>query len=395
MPFTNATNETDLDWLCLGIPETITGDLMKLDGLVVVERLQLWKVMEEQALQLTGAVDDDTVVEIGKLLGADYLVVGAFQKMGDILRLTARFVEAESGSIMKSAKITGRMDEVFDLQDQIVAELAVSLKKEAERIKDVILLIEQDPTLKAYKHFGEAMLLTAGRNYPGAVIELQAALKLDPTFEMARDRLSEVWWPLQAGNSWDYEVSMVDEGGSPTTTRKTVVATGRTELERRICMGLGSSPGTEPDNYYLVGNSGIALLGGRSMPGGVEEQNVIYSPARLLFPYKLGVGHTWETRSSAWLVEEARRSDPIPYHHAVLRMEPTEVPGVESLQCFVIQMDPLLPGSGESMIYWFSPGVGIVKSISGSELTIQPGESGKTTLLLKSFSFSSDITIRP
>jgi len=395
MPFTNATNDAGLDWLCLGIPETITGDLMKLNGLVVVERLQLWQVMEEQALQLTGAIDDAAVVEIGKLLGADYLVVGAFQKMGETLRLTARFVEAESGSVMQSAKITGSMDDVFDLQDQIVAELAVSLKKEADRLKDVIQLIEQDPTLKAYKQFGEAMLLTAGGDYPGAVSGLQAALRLDPAFEMARDRLAEVWWPLQTGNSWEYEISLVDEDGMQPAARQTLVATNRTEFERRICMGLGVSSGTGPDDFYMAGSSGIALLGSRFVSAGAEENSFVNSPARLLFPYKLSVGHSWETRSSAWLIVKEERSEPIQYRHAVVRMESIEVPGVGALPCFQIQMDPLLPGSGESMTWWFSPGVGIVKSVTRSEIRNRPGESTETTLLLKFFSFSSDITIQP
>ncbi|MFC1500005.1 CsgG/HfaB family protein [Candidatus Zixiibacteriota bacterium] len=395
MPFTNATNDAGLDWLCMGIPETITDDLLKLNGLVVVERLQLWKVMEEQALHLTGAVDDDTVVEIGKLLGADYLVVGAFQKMGATLRLTARFVEAESGSIMNSAKITGSMDDVFDLQDQIVSELAVSLRKEAARIKDVIQLVEQDPTLKAYRYFGEAMLLTAGRDYPGAVTGFQAALRLDPTFEMARDRLTEVWWPLQAGNSWEYEVSVVDQDESLTTTRQTMVATGRIEFERRLCLGLGSSSGTGPDAYYMVEDSGIALLGGQSIHEGAETQSLVFSPTRLLFPYKLRVGHYWETRSSAWLIEEEKRSEVVLYHHAVPRMETIEIPGVGGLECFLIQMDPLPPGSGGSITYWFAPGVGIVKSISDPEITERPGSGGETTRLLKSFSFSPDITIQP
>jgi len=176
MPFTNATNETALDWLSTGISETITGDLLTLGGFVVVERLQLWQVMEEQALQLTGAVDDETVIEIGKLLGADYLIVGAYQKMGNTLRLTARFVEAESGSIRESAKVTGRIDDVFDLQDQIVSNLAANLKQDEVETKAVLSLPDPTRSIDAFRHFGQATLLEAGRDYPGAIAELQAAL---------------------------------------------------------------------------------------------------------------------------------------------------------------------------------------------------------------------------
>ena len=79
MPFENTTNDPSLDWLSLGIPETLTNDLLAVKGIVMVERLQLRKVMEEQKLYLTGAVDSKTVVKVGKLVGANILVVGAFQ----------------------------------------------------------------------------------------------------------------------------------------------------------------------------------------------------------------------------------------------------------------------------------------------------------------------------
>lgn len=273
MPFTNATNETTLDWLCMGISETITSDLLTLGGLVVVERLQLWKVMEEQALQLTGAVDDETVVKIGKLLGADYLIVGAFQKMGDTLRLTARFVEAESGSIMQSTKITGRMDDVFDLQDQIVAELAVSLKRDAERTKDAISLADPTPSIDAFQHFGQAMLLEAGRDYPGAIAELQAALMLDPAFDMARERLADVWWPLQTGNSWEYELTVTGSDERGRVSGRTRRATGQTEFEGRACLALlteSTSPSVPlapgpVEQFFLKGRQGIEVLGDRMM----------------------------------------------------------------------------------------------------------------------------------
>lgn len=95
-----------------------------------------------------------------------------------------------------------------------------------------------------------------------------------------------------------------------------------------------------------------------------------------------------------WLVEEERGSGLIPYHHSVLRIESVEIPRVGPLQCFVIQMDPLIPGSGETEMYWFSPGVGIVRAVYGAPAKNLMEDSARRILLLKAFSFSSDITIR-
>ncbi len=394
MPFTNATNETDLDWLSTGISETITGDLLTLGGFVVVERLQLWQVMEEQALQLTGAVNDETVIKIGKLLGADYLIVGAFQKMGDTIRLTARFVEAESGSIKESAKVTGRIDDIFDLQDQIVSKLAVSLKRDETRTKAAISQSDPTGSIDAFRHFGQAMLLEAGRDYPGAIAELQAALALDSGFEMARDRLAEVWWPLREGNSWEYSAGAFTGELDSTFPDITWSATGLIEFEGRLCAALsevGRAPSTE---FYRLGEAGVEHVGSRSSPAVGEVTSRLFNPPRLMFPLDLEVGREWETQVTTWLVEEERGSGQIPYHHSVIGIEPYSLTGAGTLQCFVIRMEPLIPGSGVTQTWWFTPGVGVVKWITGDTSRVRPTGGSFETLILKTFSFSADITFR-
>ncbi len=41
-----------------------------------MERDQLQRVMEEQNLGMTGMLDDETVIQIGKLLGVDGMIFG-------------------------------------------------------------------------------------------------------------------------------------------------------------------------------------------------------------------------------------------------------------------------------------------------------------------------------
>ncbi|MFC1530604.1 CsgG/HfaB family protein [Gemmatimonadota bacterium] len=395
MPFTNATNETGLDWLSTGISETITSDLLTLGGFVVVERLQLWMVMEEQALQLTGAVSDETVVEIGKLLGADYLIVGAFQKMGDTIRLTARFVEAESGSIRESAKVTGRIDDVFDLQDQIVCELAVHLKQDEASTKAVISQPDPTRSIDAFRHFGQATLLEAGRDYPGAIAELQEALALDPDFVMARERLAEVWWPLREGNSWQYHAGATTAELDITFPDMIWSATGLIEFEGRMCAALTAVTDVgrvESTEFYRLGEAGVEHVGSRPSSSAGEETSKLFNPPRLMFPLDLEIGMEWETQAMTWLVEEERGSGQIPYHHSVTGIEPYRMTGAGTLQCFVIRMEPLIPGSGVIQTWWFTPGVGVVRWIEGDTSAARPTRDSIEFLQLGTFSFEADIT---
>ena len=60
-------------------------------------------------------------------LHLDLAVVGSFQRSGDRLRITARVVDAASGEALAEAKADGALEQVFELQDRIVAQFAETL----------------------------------------------------------------------------------------------------------------------------------------------------------------------------------------------------------------------------------------------------------------------------
>lgn len=62
----------------------------------MVERLQIKRILEEIKLSMTGLIDEKTAQKAGELMGADLMVVGGYQKFGDEIRITARFVKDEN-----------------------------------------------------------------------------------------------------------------------------------------------------------------------------------------------------------------------------------------------------------------------------------------------------------
>jgi len=108
------------------IRETVTTDLRAVGGLRVVERDQLDAVLAEQKLQGAADVDVPRAVTVGKLVGATLIATGAYQRVGNDVRLTARFVDVQSGVVVGSAKVDGAAGDFLALQDRITAELARS-----------------------------------------------------------------------------------------------------------------------------------------------------------------------------------------------------------------------------------------------------------------------------
>jgi TolB-like protein len=106
------------------IRETVTTDLRAISGLRVVERARLDAVLAEQKLQ--GDLDVPRAVAVGKLVGASLIATGAYQRVGNDVRLTARFVDVQSGVVVGGAKVDGPASDFLALQDRVTAELARS-----------------------------------------------------------------------------------------------------------------------------------------------------------------------------------------------------------------------------------------------------------------------------
>ncbi len=119
VPFKNLTGDKDKNWLGEGISESVATELGTIKGLILIERSQLAKAVDELKLSQSGLSDEKTAVKIGKLTSAKYLVIGSYQMVeGDIL-LNARLIEVESGGIKQAARVKGDFKKIFDLQDKL------------------------------------------------------------------------------------------------------------------------------------------------------------------------------------------------------------------------------------------------------------------------------------
>ncbi len=67
----------------------------------VVERIMLNKVLMEQELSMTGLVSKSDALKVGKILYADYLVMGRIIMFGDTYRISASIVETNTSIIKK------------------------------------------------------------------------------------------------------------------------------------------------------------------------------------------------------------------------------------------------------------------------------------------------------
>jgi TolB-like protein len=90
-----------------GVADLLVGELARLQHVTVVQRERLEEVVREQALQLSGRVDEASAVRVGRLTGATVLLTGSIALVGKTLRLDVQLIGVEHGVVLDTASAEG------------------------------------------------------------------------------------------------------------------------------------------------------------------------------------------------------------------------------------------------------------------------------------------------
>ncbi|MCX5764336.1 MAG: hypothetical protein NTU67_06865 [Gemmatimonadetes bacterium] len=115
LPFTNSATgkaNEELAPLAKGLADMAIEELLPNPSIRVVERDQMNKIMEEQKLSANGAVDPSTVIKLGKIIAAKYMLTGAYITMGNSLVLTMKAFSVETSEIVWTGSVTGKTDNI-------------------------------------------------------------------------------------------------------------------------------------------------------------------------------------------------------------------------------------------------------------------------------------------
>ena len=121
--FSNVSAAPEDEWIGTGIAETIAAEFEKVEGLSVIrhdaDRELIFNLSADRG-------DEDFIVfarQRSQQLGADWFVIGGYQRFSNQLRIIARVINTETGHIGRVLKVDGAIGDIFQLQDQVVAAL--------------------------------------------------------------------------------------------------------------------------------------------------------------------------------------------------------------------------------------------------------------------------------
>ncbi|MCP3964696.1 MAG: protein kinase [bacterium] len=186
MPFGNITRQETDEWIGTGIAETVTADLKAIPGLSVAGSERVFEVMQEAGAGRE--FDERIAIDLGRRLGAAWIVIGGYQRMGEVLRITARTVDMGSGTVVKTVKADGPTAEIFDLQDRVVRELGQDFNRALGHSSVGAVERAYVPPVEAFECFsrGTIRFRTASRDsIDEAILLFEQAAEIDPGYAQA------------------------------------------------------------------------------------------------------------------------------------------------------------------------------------------------------------------
>lgn len=284
LDFANTAKDPALEWLGPAVAETLTTKLHAVRALSLVERTRLYKVLEEQKLHLADLVDPSHAVKVGKLVGAEQVVLGAYTAFGPSVRFTARFVEVETGTVMNTSQVDGPLDRqnpqgLWSALDQLAQATIDSLNTRVAIVQGLpqptaappSQRIEPTPeeraklakaplvSLTALEAFGKGAVAYRRNAWREALRQFEEATRLDPNYAEAwrsqgatlsffghdPEALSALQRALQLfqqqGNEKEVAVTL-REVGKVYYVRKPGEALSYYERSRRLSEKLGDEP---------------------------------------------------------------------------------------------------------------------------------------------------------
>ena len=188
IPFSNITREPADDWIGSGIAETVAADLKSIADLTLIGRERVFDALRIIGSAEGSGLDERVAIDVGRQLRATWLVTGGYQRLGEVIRITARFVEVESGTVMRTVKIDGAIGDIFSLQDKIVYELSQGMNLTLGDSEVAAIERQETESVEAYESRSRAMMNIldgSPQALDHAILLLEKATTLDPNYAAA------------------------------------------------------------------------------------------------------------------------------------------------------------------------------------------------------------------
>jgi TolB-like protein/Tfp pilus assembly protein PilF len=205
LPFQNMSSDPNQEYFADGMVEDIANGLSRIKWLSVTGRTSSF-AYKQKSIDLR---------QIGRELGVRYLLEGSVRKADDRVRISARLVEAETGTQVWSERYDRLLTDIFAVQDEIAMNVIGAIEPGLRNIELERVRRKQPGNFDAYDLVLQALPYIYSLMPEGsapAIPLLERALILDPTYAFAH-----------AGLAWCFHIRFSRAGLDPEDKRRSIL----------------------------------------------------------------------------------------------------------------------------------------------------------------------------
>ena len=286
LPFQNMSGDPEQEYFADGIAEDVLTTLSKIQELLVIARNSSF-VFKGQARDIR---------EIGRMLGARYVLEGSVRKAGNRVRLAAQLIDSLNGSHVWADRFEGNLDNVFELQDRITQDIVAALEVRLTHGDEARVWRKRSGSPLVYEHFlkGRTFYVNfAKHTHARARSEFEQALTINPVYTPALSLLGFVLTD-QVRFGWEKDETATYEAALECAAR--VLKIDPDSEEGYAALGYTCLFQRRHDHAVAAGEKAIALC-----PNGSGA----YHMAAMFH------GYAGDFRKSAEYEEQAQRLSPL------------------------------------------------------------------------------------
>jgi TolB-like protein/tetratricopeptide (TPR) repeat protein len=177
MPFENAGNDADVQYLCDGIAESLTNWLATVPGVRVVAKSAAFRMRD---------VADDTA-QLVEALGVDNVIRGRLERHGDEIVISAALIDTHDDSQLWGDRMVQPLAKVLDLERSIVAAIKDGLRLKVDATATAYSAAGGTDAPEAYQHYLRGHFLIQATDEDSIDLgleDLRAAIGIDPKFAL-------------------------------------------------------------------------------------------------------------------------------------------------------------------------------------------------------------------
>jgi len=178
LAFENMSNDPEQDFFAEGISEDIITELSRFRSFFVIARNSSFAFKAQSS----------DVKEIGRKLGARYIVEGSVRRAGDRVRITAQLIDAVEDKHLWADRYDRHLEDIFAVQDEVTQAIVTTI--EPQLISTERQLARRKPTenLSAWESYQRGLwhiYQYKSEDTIKALEFLAKAIELDPDFASA------------------------------------------------------------------------------------------------------------------------------------------------------------------------------------------------------------------